>query len=182
MIANPPRPARTRHVSHSPSRRLKATDGMAEPLWHRTWASVPVRISKGPFVLPRFEKTPARAHSMPKYLGAVMCRIRGGNFGYANHSVLPSFEISNSKVGGLVLGIKYLQPKFSAGLTLAGSIHNSEGDSTRTPTVAGLRPQLRGGLRPDSYGSRASSTTSTSRRTPPGLLQESGYVTNFNYR
>ena len=45
----------------------------------------------------------------------------------------------------------------------------------------GLHPQLRGGLRPDSYGSRAPPTTSTARRTPPGLLREPGSVVNFNY-
>ena len=54
-----------------------------------------------------------------------------------------------------VLGIKYPQPKSSA----------------ESPP---------GGLRPDSYGSRALPTTPTPRGTPPGLLREPGFVLNFN--
>ena len=41
-----------------------------------------------------------------------------------------------------MLGIKYPQPKFSAGLALAGSVHDSKEDSARTPTGVGFRRQL----------------------------------------
>ena len=64
---------------------------------------------------------------------------------------------SNSEVGGLMLGTKYPQPKFS--------------------TESAPR-----GLRPDSYGSRAPPTTPTSRGTSPGLLREPGSIANISYR
>ena len=131
---------------------------------HRTWASVPVGISKGPFVSSRFEKTPARAHLMPKYLGTVVRRIRGDNFGYANHSVLPSFEIQTRKRG---TGVGYKIPSTEV---------LSRIDPCRLHPR--LQPQRR--LRSDSYESRAPSPTSTVRKTLPGLLRESGSVTDFN--
>ena len=57
----------------------------------------------------------------------------------------------------------------------------SKEDSARTPTGVVLRSQLlqQGRLRPDCYGSRAPSTTSTARKTPPGLLREPGSVHDF---
>ena len=82
------------------------------------------------------------------------------------------------------MGIKYPQSKFSAGLTLAGSVtdFDRKKDSARTSTGVGLRHRLQPqeGLRPDSYGSRAPSPTSTATRTPAGLLREPGSVTDFD--
>ena len=91
------------------------------------------------------------------------------------------------------MGIKYPRPKFSAGLALAGSARTPTGaglrrqlqlkkDSARSSTGDGLCPQLQplGGLRPDSYGSRASPPTSTAKRTPPGLLREPDSAADFN--
>ena len=62
----------------------------------------------------------------------VVRRIRGDNFGHANLSVLHSkFKLES---GGTGLGIKYPQPKFSAGLTLA----DFAPDSNYRKTLPGL--------------------------------------------
>ena len=66
-----------------------------------------------------------------------------------------------------MLGIKYPRPKFLAGSTLASLF--------RLSTTIGELPSLR----PDSYGSRAPSTTSTARKTLPGLLREPGSIHDF---
>ena len=65
-----------------------------------------------------------------------------------------------------------------------GSVHDfcSKEDSAQTLTGAGFRPRFlqQGRPHPDSYGSRAPSTTSTARKTPSGLLQEPGFAHDFN--
>ena len=66
-----------------------------------------------------------------------------------------------------MLGIKYPRSKFLAGSTLASLFHFS--------TTVGEPPSLR----PDSYGSRAPSASSTARKTSPGHLREPGFVHNF---
>ena len=53
-----------------------------------------------------------------------------------------------------------------------GSIRDAKEDFTRTPTGAGFHPRHQEKLHPDSYGSRAPSTTP--RKIPPGLLREPG--------
>ena len=71
------------------------------------------------------------------------------------------------KINYPLLGIKYPRPKFLTGSTLASLFHFS--------TTVGEPPSLR----PDSYGSRAPSASSTARKTSPGLLRELGSVRNF---
>ena len=87
------------------------------------------------------------------------------------------------RVVGRSLSFFRVRVAFPGLLRELGSAHDfySKEDSVRTPTGAGLRPRLlqQGRLRPDSYGSWAPSMTSTTRRTPPGLLRELGSTNDF---